>query len=92
MLRVIIKSIERQHVLDDGEFAWIKCHLNQPLRIMSIGFDQKTDEIWMITVRTDSACDAVITVFTDIAGNRVKYELVGGLPIKSYREARHEED
>lgn len=86
MLRVIIRSIGDQYVLDDGEYLWIKNHLNKPLRIMSISFDQETDEIWMITVRTDSACGAVITLFVGFEGCDIEYELVGGLPIKSYRE------
>ena len=84
MLKVIIKSVGRQHVMDDAEYAWIKRHLNKPLRIMSIGFNYSTDEIDTITVRTDY--DSVITLFVESASNDVKYDLVGGLPIKSYRE------
>lgn len=87
MLRVIIRSIERQHVLDDAEYLWIKNNLNKPLKIMTMCFDRDTDEVSIITVRTESACDAVITLFPDAGSNRVTYDLVGGLPIKSYREA-----
>jgi len=86
MLRVIIKAIHNQHMLDDGEYAWIRGHLNMPLRISSLLFDSQTDDIFAITVRTDSACGAVITLFVGFAGCDVEYELVGGLPIKSYRE------
>lgn len=81
MLKVILKSIGRQFALDDAEYLWVKNHLNTPLRVMSMNFDAESDNLWLLTVRTDSACDAVISLL--IRANDVKYEFVGELQMSN---------
>ena len=77
MLKVVLRSIGRQGLLNDAEYMWIKSHLNMPLRVMSMNFDAKSDSLWHLIVRTDSACGAVIALSID--ANKITYEFVGCL-------------
>lgn len=77
MLKVIIRSVGDQYVLEDNEYEYIMRHLNQPLSILSLTFDEDTNEPWMIAVRVDKTFGHCICLFID--SNEVKYEFVGSL-------------
>lgn len=83
MLKVIIRSVKDQWILDDGEWLWIQYHLNQPLDLSSLTFDSD-GEVMTIAIRTHSACNAVIVLFIEI--NEVEYQFVGELNKQNYME------
>lgn len=79
-MKVIIKSIERQYVMDDDEYQFVKDNLNQSFTVQYIGLDNDG------TVRAlgMSIGDTVVTVFVGRPGdlscsNGIKYELIGEL-------------
>lgn len=81
MLTVRITDVGRQAVLDDAEYLWIKNHLDTPLLVNSIHFDNDTHEPWFFSVRTDSVCGAIITLFVD--SNDIKYVFEGSFTLNN---------
>lgn len=74
-MQVIIKSIAKQHILNDEDFKWLKSHLNTPLRVMSIYWDRPEHggNLWHLTIYKDGK-DSPISLFVEYM--EMEYELL----------------
>ena len=77
MLKVILKAVNKRYLLDHIDWEFITQHLNQPLTISSISFDEETGEPDVIAVSMCNVYNDIVPLF--IKGNEVKYEFVGAL-------------
>lgn len=81
MLTVKIHSINKQGILTDEDFAWIINHLNKPLRIMGLNFNNDDGNVWLITVYKED--NNIITLFVNT--NEIKFTIEGSLPICNWK-------
>ena len=81
MLTVRIHSINDQGVLTDEDFAWVRRHLNKPLRIMGLNFNRDDGNVWLITVYKGK--NDIISLFVNT--NRIKFTIEGSLPICNWK-------
>lgn len=83
MLKAIIKSISNRYLLDPIDWDFITTHLNQPLVVLTLNFDD-TGELYAITVSVGNVYGDSIILF--IEGNEVEYKLIGELTKQNYTE------
>ena len=81
MLTVKIRSINEQGILTNDDFAWIINHLNKPLRIMGLNFNNDDGNVWLITVYKED--NSIITLFVNT--NEIKFTIEGSLPICNWK-------
>lgn len=81
MLTVKIHSINDQGTLTDEDFAWVRRHLNKPLRIMALNFWSDDNHVWLITIYKDD--NNIITLFVNT--NKIKFTIEGCLPICNWK-------
>lgn len=62
MPKVTIRSIKRQSIMSDSDWAYLQARLNAPLQLMSISWWRSTNRVSTFAVY---AGDSVITVFPD---------------------------
>lgn len=88
-MKVVIKSIKRQYILDDAEYAWIKDNLNKPLDVLNICLSSEgTVHSFGLSTGDYDIFDGVIALFVGEPGdfccsNGIKYELVGNLQMSN---------
>ena len=81
MLTVKIHSINEQGILTNDDFAWIINHLNKPLQIMGLNFNNDDGNVWLITVYKED--NSIITLFVNT--NEIKFTVEGSLPIRNWK-------
>lgn len=59
MPTVTIKSIKKQSVMSDEDFAFLKARINAPLRLMSITYWRSDNKVSTFAVYTPDSCISV---------------------------------
>lgn len=75
MPTITITSIGRQYILDDEDWKWLKQHVGEPLRLLSMNFSHHNGELFCVSVLKEATEDdvSVVTLFMDM--NEVQYEV-----------------
>ena len=58
---VVIKDIERQHVLSNDDYMFIKHNLNKPLRVYEISWDRRGSIVYFAAYSSKS----IVTLFPE---------------------------
>lgn len=76
MLTLTILALDKESVVYTHHYKWLKSHMHEPLKVLSISFKHDTDEIFSISILKSKS--DVITVFVN--GYNTVYRLEGELP------------
>lgn len=73
-MKIIIESIDYQHVMPTDAYEWLIGHLNEELQVASIDFNTQRGGVFCISVVADKCDDRVAVIFE---ANHAKFKLVG---------------
>ncbi len=84
MLTVAISALDRDSVINDEHYEWLKRHMYEPLDVLCLNFMHETGELFSISVAqpTPEATHGfdVVTIF--LWHYRTVYKIGGDLPWK----------
>lgn len=83
MPTVTIKSIGRQKLLSNNDYAWLIERLNTALPLMSISYNPRDGKVWTFSIWYDTPEDTYTTITLFVDYNQVEMEV-------NYNDSNHQ--